>query len=120
MSTTVKHYGLVVGIDGSAASDAAVVWAARDAALRNLPLTLVHMFETFVPTFPQIPLPSGVAEWQEDDGRKVHAHMLAPNIEFMVEQFERYFGKVEVVRYPPAFPGWAGRPAIIASDKKAR
>jgi nucleotide-binding universal stress UspA family protein len=24
-----------------------------------------------VPTFPQIPLPSGVAEWQEDDGRKV-------------------------------------------------
>jgi SAM-dependent methyltransferase len=56
----------------------------------------------------------------EDDGRKVHAHMLAPNIEFMVEQFERHFGRVEVVRYPPAFPGWAGRPAIVASDKKQR
>ena len=71
MSTTVKRYGIVVGVDGSAASDAAVSWAVREAAMRNVPLTLVHMFKTFVPTFPQIPLPSGVAEWQEDDGRKV-------------------------------------------------
>ncbi len=31
------------------------------------------MFKTFVPTFPQIPMPSGVALWQEDDGRKVLA-----------------------------------------------
>jgi nucleotide-binding universal stress UspA family protein len=71
MSTTVKRYGIVVGVDGSAASDAAVFWAARDAAMRNLPLTVVHMFKTYVPTFPQIPMPSGVAEWQEDDGRKI-------------------------------------------------
>ncbi len=71
MSTTVKPYGIVVGVDGSAASDAAVFWAARDAAMRNVPLHLVHMFNTYVPTFPQIPMPSGVAEWQEDDGRKV-------------------------------------------------
>ena len=71
MSSTVKRYGLVVGVDGSTASYAAVVWAARDAALRNLPMTLVHMFKTLVPTFPQIPLPSGVAEWQQDDGRNV-------------------------------------------------
>lgn len=56
----------------------------------------------------------------EDDGRKVHSHMLAPNIEYMVEQFERYFEQVEIVRYPPAFPGWAGRPAIVASRKKRR
>jgi nucleotide-binding universal stress UspA family protein len=71
MSTTVKRYGIVVGVDGSAASDAAACWAAREAAMRNVPLTLVHTFKTFVPTFPQIPMPSGVAEWQEDDGRKV-------------------------------------------------
>jgi nucleotide-binding universal stress UspA family protein len=67
----VKRNGIVVGVDGSAASDAAVLWAAREAAMRNEPLTLVHMFKTYVPTFPQIPMPSGVAEWQEDDGRKV-------------------------------------------------
>jgi SAM-dependent methyltransferase len=56
----------------------------------------------------------------EGEGRKVHSHMLAPNIEFMVEQFEAYFQNVEVVRYPPAFPGWVGRPAIVASGKKQR
>jgi SAM-dependent methyltransferase len=54
----------------------------------------------------------------EDDGRKVHSHILAPNVEFMVEQFEGRFSSVEVVRYPPAFPGWTGRPAIVASGKK--
>ena len=44
--------------------------------------------------------------------------MLAPNLEFMVEQFDRYFWKVEIIRYPPAFPGWQGRPALVASRKK--
>jgi nucleotide-binding universal stress UspA family protein len=71
MSASEKRYGIVVGVDGSAASDAAVFWAARDAAMRNVSLTLVHMFKTFVPAFPQIPTPSGVGVWQEDDGRKV-------------------------------------------------
>ncbi len=71
MSTTLKRHGIVVGVDGSAPSDAAVFWAAREAAMRNVPLTLVHMFKAFVPTYPQIPMPTGVAEWQDDDGRKV-------------------------------------------------
>ena len=63
--------GLVVGVDGSTASSAAVAWAARDAAMRGVRLTLVHMLSTYLPTFPQIPLPGGVAVWQEDDGRQV-------------------------------------------------
>jgi nucleotide-binding universal stress UspA family protein len=37
-----KGLGVVVGVDGSAPSQAAVDWAARDAQLRGLPLTLVH------------------------------------------------------------------------------
>ncbi|MHA7652406.1 universal stress protein [Mycobacterium sp. ML4] len=68
---TSSKRGLVAGVDGSSASNAAVAWAARDAALRNVPLTLVHMLSAYVPTFPQIPLPGGVAVWQEDDGRQV-------------------------------------------------
>ena len=71
MSASEKRYGIVVGVDGSAASDAAVFCAARDAAMRNAPLSLVHMFKTFVPTFPQLPTSSGVAVWQEDDGHEV-------------------------------------------------
>jgi len=35
--------GIVVGVDGSAASTAAVEWAAQEAALRQLPVTLVHV-----------------------------------------------------------------------------
>lgn len=37
-----KHLGIVVGIDGSPPSQVAADCAARDAQLRNLPLTLVH------------------------------------------------------------------------------
>ncbi|WP_421841374.1 universal stress protein [Mycobacterium sp.] len=71
MSTTVKRYGIVVGVDGSAASNAAVFWAAHEAALRNLRLTLVHMLRAFVPTYPQLSMQDGVALWQEDDGQQV-------------------------------------------------
>ena len=52
MSAPGGRYGIVVGVDGSPASDAAVIWAAREAAMRNAPLTLAHMFKAFVPTFP--------------------------------------------------------------------
>ncbi len=71
MSAIAKRYGIVVGVDGSPSSDFAVCWAARDAAMRNVPLTLVHMLKAFVPTFAQIPMPTGAAVWQEDDGRRV-------------------------------------------------
>lgn len=71
MTTSIERRGLVVGVDGSAPSNAAVRWAARDAALRNVPLILVHMLNAYVPTFPQIPLPGGAAVWQDDDGRRV-------------------------------------------------
>lgn len=72
MTTSKKDAkGLVVGVDGSSVSNAAVAWAARDAAMRNVPLTLVHMLSAYVPTFPQIPLAGGVAVWQEDDARQV-------------------------------------------------
>ena len=71
MSALVNRHGIVVGVDGSPASNAAVCWAARDAAMRNVPLTLVHAYNTYVPTYPQIPLSAGVALFQEEDGRQV-------------------------------------------------
>jgi nucleotide-binding universal stress UspA family protein len=71
MSAPTNRRGIVVGVDGSPASNAAACWAARDAALRHVPLTLVHTYSTYVPTFPQIPLPAGVAVWQQEDGQQV-------------------------------------------------
>ncbi len=42
MSSEVTHPGIVVGIDGSPYSDAAITWAVREATMRNAALTLVH------------------------------------------------------------------------------
>jgi nucleotide-binding universal stress UspA family protein len=54
-----KH-GVVVGVDGSAASDAATAVACAEAADRRLPLTLVHAWEAPYPVFAEVgwmPLP---------------------------------------------------------------
>jgi len=61
---------IVVGVDGSAASNFAVCWAARDAAMRHIPLTLVHMVNS-VAMWPQVPMSAEAVVWQEDDGRRV-------------------------------------------------
>jgi nucleotide-binding universal stress UspA family protein len=45
MNGSEKHFGIVVGVDGSGNSNVAVQWAAREAAMRNARLTLVHAIE---------------------------------------------------------------------------
>jgi nucleotide-binding universal stress UspA family protein len=59
----------VVGIDGSDPSRAAVAWAAREAAMRNVPLTLVHVVNVRYTTMPQTPLPVGFGGWLEEQGQ---------------------------------------------------
>lgn len=70
---TDKRLGILVGVDGSPASNAAVVWAARDAEMKHLPLTVAHVVNTDVATWPPMPYPETWAVWQEDEGRKVIA-----------------------------------------------
>jgi nucleotide-binding universal stress UspA family protein len=65
--------GIVVGVDGSAASKAAIDWAARDAAMRNLSLTLVHVASGLGPAWPQTPPPVGLGEWQQRHCRELLA-----------------------------------------------
>ena len=71
MSAPESRHGIVVGVDGSPASNAAVCWAARDAAMRHVPLTVAHMVNAIVPMYPGFPLSAGVAVWQEEEGRQV-------------------------------------------------
>jgi len=54
-----------VGVDGSAGALDAVRWAAHDAALRNVPLTLVHVVNAPVPGSP-----AGSRQWQEQRARE--------------------------------------------------
>ena len=59
---------ILVGVDGSAAALGAVRWAAHDAALRNVPLTLVHVASTRKLGWSQVNVAAGFRQ-----GRKKHA-----------------------------------------------
>jgi nucleotide-binding universal stress UspA family protein len=74
MSGAETHRGILVGVDGSASSMAAVNWAARDAAMRNVPLTLIHVIAPVVAAaapWPKIPIPQDYFERQDDKARRI-------------------------------------------------
>ncbi len=72
MSTSATKYGIVACVDGSPPeSKVAVDWAARDAALLGLPVHLVHVLSSpVVMTFPEVPIPAGYLQWQEDSATR--------------------------------------------------
>ncbi|MEE6177614.1 universal stress protein [Mycobacterium sp. 050134] len=63
--------GIVVGIDDSPAARIAVQWAALEAEMRRIPLTLVHAVSPEVSTWLRTPMPAGVLRWQQDHGRRL-------------------------------------------------
>jgi SAM-dependent methyltransferase len=58
--------------------------------------------------------------YSEDGGTKVHAHQVAPHVEYMEELFGRYFSTVELEVYPPAAPNWEGRRRALVASQKSR
>jgi len=70
-----EHLGIVVGVDGSTASTAAVQWAARRAAMRNTGLTIVHAAPPVAPGSSLIvwtePSPSEVMRTQEEQAQRL-------------------------------------------------
>jgi nucleotide-binding universal stress UspA family protein len=74
MATAASAQPIVVGIDGSPVSKVAVDWAARTAALREVPLKLVHVLNPpVVMAFPEVPIPAGYLQWQSEEGRTLLA-----------------------------------------------
>jgi nucleotide-binding universal stress UspA family protein len=66
--------GIVVGVDGSPASTAAVQWAARDAALHKGSLTIVHAVAPIPAAsglWAEVPVPAGYAQWRESEAKRV-------------------------------------------------
>jgi nucleotide-binding universal stress UspA family protein len=76
MSAPVKRHGIVVAVDGSPASDVAVRWAALEAAMRNVPLTVVHAVVTPTATWPPVAYPEALAVRLEDEGKKEVLHAI--------------------------------------------
>lgn len=66
-------------------------WAARDAELRRIPLTLVHAISPEIATWPEVRLPAGLARWQQDRGRR-----LVDEAFEIVEKVSRRGGPAEV------------------------
>src|SRR6185503_12309528 len=70
-TTSSTSYGILVAVDGSAESDTAVRWAAREAVLRRASVTLMHVVSPMVVTWPVGPAQASIAEWQEQNARQV-------------------------------------------------
>ena len=72
MSARNTHPGVVVGVDGSPSSTMAVRWAAREAAMRNVPLTLVHV-SSWPAVWPAAPIPAEPQRQHGEEARQVIA-----------------------------------------------
>ncbi|WP_422747852.1 universal stress protein [Mycobacterium sp. WMMD1722] len=72
MDSTATHQGVVVGVDGSPAAKVAVDWAAREAALHRVPLTLVYALPSAdARMWLDIPIPPEFWQAAERDGRAI-------------------------------------------------
>jgi nucleotide-binding universal stress UspA family protein len=65
------HPGVVVAVDGSPGSKVAVRWAARDAELRNVPLTLVHVVPVMAAAWLESSLVPSWTRGQRERGQQV-------------------------------------------------
>ena len=72
MSSDARHHGILVGADGSPTSNVAVDWAAREASMRDLPLSIVHVIASpAVRMWPEIPMPTDVLARMAEEGHEI-------------------------------------------------
>ncbi|OBG69356.1 MULTISPECIES: universal stress protein [unclassified Mycobacterium] len=71
MTESAKKFGVLVCVDGSAASDAAVAWATREAIMHELPITLMHAVPPVVVGWPVGQLYADMPDWQREGAEHV-------------------------------------------------
>lgn len=81
MSEHSAHRGVVVGVDGSAPARAAARWAAHEAVMRHVSLTVVHVVASLPVaaarlTWPAAGIPEEILEIEQDHGRTIIADAL--------------------------------------------
>ena len=112
MPKRTEKYGILVAVDGSPESDAAVRWAADEAALHDAPITLAHVVVPVVASWPVRSLQGEYNQWQEDNARQV------------IEQAEKV---VRAMRDESALPEVRTEilhdydvPALVSASKQAQ
>jgi nucleotide-binding universal stress UspA family protein len=70
MSSATGRSKVFVGVDGSADGDAAIRWAARDASIRSLPVTLIHVVAAS-PANSMMGPDGTMTQRQEDQARQI-------------------------------------------------
>jgi nucleotide-binding universal stress UspA family protein len=66
-----RAHEIIVAVDGSDPSDAAVRWAACESLLRSVPLKLVHIVGTPTVTRSLMPVPVAAGQWQDAHARQI-------------------------------------------------
>lgn len=106
------RYGILVGVDGSSESDAAVRWAGREARLTHTPITLMHVVAPTLAPMPKIPVEAMVTEWDRENAAKVIES--ARQILSGDEAFDQQVDVSAVVHY------WGVLPTLVDASKDAR
>lgn len=71
MSEGSSKQAILVCVDGSAASHAAVAWATHEAVIRELPITVMHAISPVVVGWPVGQMYADMTEWQQENGQDV-------------------------------------------------
>jgi nucleotide-binding universal stress UspA family protein len=107
---------IVVAVDGSAPSDAAVRWAAQEAAMRETPLTLMHVVRPGLPMgglgYSRSPLPMNYGDLAKQDGLRILAEARAV-IDDVLTTGDKVSVRTELALSPPI-------PALIDVTKDAQ
>jgi nucleotide-binding universal stress UspA family protein len=111
MTDSAGNYGVLVGIDGSAASDAAVAWGTREAVMRRLPITLMHAIAPVVVGWPVGQLYADMPEWQRENAQHL--------IDRARKALSAALGDAEPPEIRTATVYSAVTPALIAASKEA-
>ncbi len=71
MPKSAARTGILVGVDGSAESDAAIRWATHEVVMRRAPMILAHVVAPVVASWPMGPMYGSITEWQGNNAQHV-------------------------------------------------